>query len=212
MHCWLEGKEAGVEAVGAPGSISSSISPAGRYIDSAAASPSPMSDEALQAFAAHRYEEAVAARTGFRRRLRTGRCICRYSQGNAARARNLLDAAQQRGPGIPPAVRARLDLTRATMAGDRQAQLIALVTLDKLQPPDESRLKAIVQLLQSMKRHAEAAAAQARLHRAAPRKRGRWNQLAYARAWGGDLDGAVKALERYRAIDPNSPNVPDFAR
>ncbi len=208
VRCWTEGRDAAVAVSGHVGSLTDWIAPLGRYLDPKAPVVPPVASEALQAMAAHRYLDAVKLAPDFAPAYLEG---IAYSarQRDEAQVKVLVEAAAGAESKFSPIGKARLRLVRAGLAQDRAGELAALQELDKLLPPDENRQRAQLTLLQALGRNADAALLMEKHLQLHPNQSEDWNPLAYLRAWAGDLNGAIQAIEKYQSLTPNQANALD---
>ena len=112
---------------------------------------------------------------------------------------------------IDPLHRANLDLLRATLTGDRTQRIEALRRLSVLSPADPSLMRSLAELEIASGRFTDAARDWSKLASAAPEDSDLLNQEGYARAWGGDFGGALRALRQYAQLKPADPNPLDSA-
>lgn len=121
--------------------------------------------------------------------------------------RDLTASAAQRFPAGGDAwSRAELDLLLATDGGSR---LRALVQFGKLRGSDPNTLAELGGLAAAQGEWAIAAEQYRALTKIEPSKVDWWNSLGYAEANLNHLPEAVAALEGYRRLAPNEPNVLD---
>ena len=131
------------------------------------------------------------------------------ARGDGARAAQVLAAAKQKSAGFQPLERARLDLAASVLAGDRAAERRALVALTRADPADASTYSRLSEIDAAAHSYRDAAAFCQKESDREPASVLLLNQLGYLRAWAGDLDGAVGALERYRSLRPAEANPSD---
>jgi len=131
------------------------------------------------------------------------------ARGDAARAAQVLAAARQKSAGFQALERAQLDLASATIAGDRAGERRALAGLMRADPADASVYSRLSDLNAAAHSYRDAAALCQKASERDPVNVLLLNQLGYLRAWAGDLDGAVDALERYRSLRPEEANPSD---
>ena len=208
IRCWTETRESPVVASGNAGSLTDWIAPLGRYLEPKAPAMPPVPSGALQAMAAHRYADAVKLAPDFAPAYLEGIAYA-VRQRDDAQVKALVEAAAGAESKFSPIGKARLRLVRAGLAQARAEELGALEELDKLLPPDENRQRAELTLLQALGRNADAAALMERHLQLHPNQTDDWNPLAYLRAWGGDLNGAIQAIEKYQSLTPNQANALD---
>ncbi len=123
-------------------------------------------------------------------------------------AMQLLNDALGRGDRISERDRARIQLELAKMRGDSAGQQRALTELLRLDPRDAGGWRALGQAALNRRDYAHAIEAfqkSVELDEDPVTE----NQLAYAAAYSGDLNAAVRALRRYQAVRPNDPNALD---
>lgn len=131
------------------------------------------------------------------------------ARGDSARAARVLAAARAKASQFQEIERARLDLAASALAGDRAAELRALLALTRADPADASVYRRLSDLEAAAHSYREAAAYCEKAVEREPAEVLLLNQLGYLRAWSGDLDGAVKALERYGSLRPREANPLD---
>ena len=131
------------------------------------------------------------------------------STGERENAVAALQAASSNTEKFQPVARERLELVRASLAGDRARQTSALRNIAKLAKNDADVWRNLGQLELLNKNCAQAVSALEAAIDLEPDNIPLWNQLGYARAYAGDLGGAVKALERYRELAPDDANALD---
>ncbi len=131
------------------------------------------------------------------------------ARGDGTRAAQVLAAARQKSAGFQPLERVELDLAAATIAGDRAGQRRALLGLVRADPADASLYSRLSELDAAAHSYRDAAAFCQKAFEREPANVLLLNQLGYLRAWAGDLDGAVEALERYRSLRPTEANPID---
>jgi len=117
--------------------------------------------------------------------------------------------AQTSAKKIDPLHRATLDLTLATLTGDRNQRIEALRRMSVLSPADPSLIRSLAELEVTTGRFADAARDWAKLLNVSPEDVDALNQEGYARAWGGDFAGALTALRQYVQMKPADPNPLD---
>ncbi|HXN47889.1 MAG TPA: hypothetical protein VN893_14675, partial [Bryobacteraceae bacterium] len=154
------------------------------------------------------FDSAVGADPGFGAAY-LGWVQSLLARGDGTRAAQLLAAARQRSAGFQTLERVELDLAAATIAGDRAGERRALVALIGADPSDASVYSTLSDLDAADHSYRDAAASYQKAFERDPANVLLLNQLGYLRAWAGDLDGAVEALERYRSLRPEEANPSD---
>ena len=119
-----------------------------------------------------------------------------------------VEAALAQNATTDPIDRARLTVMRAS-AVDPASLAAALVELAELTPADSDVAEQAGRRFLATHRYREAAGWFERATTAEPGRPALWNTLGYARAWAGDLAGAVTSLHRYQELDPGNPNPLD---
>ncbi|HEY1206040.1 MAG: hypothetical protein ABSH46_14190 [Bryobacteraceae bacterium] len=184
------------------------------------ARPLPTSNpQAFEAYiAAIRATDPAAADAGFDRAVGAdpefGVAYLAWTQsltarGEGARAARVLAAAREKAAGFQAIERARLDLAGSVLAGDRAGERRALIALMGADPADASVYRRLSDLDAAAHSYRDAAAFCQRAFEREPAEVLLLNQLGYQRAWAGDLDGALEALERYRSQRPAEANPID---
>jgi Flp pilus assembly protein TadD len=131
------------------------------------------------------------------------------ARGDGTRAAQVLAAARQKSAGFQPLERARLDLAFSTLAGDQTGERRALVALTRADPADASVYSRLSDLDATAHSYRDAAAFCQKAFEREPANVLLLNQLGYLRAWAGDLDGAIEALQRYGSLRPGEANPSD---
>lgn len=194
-----------VQTAAARGSDPTSLSLAiARAIDPAARRI-PVHAAAARSFANGDYERAAAAAPGFGPAYVAwaNQSLARGDRDGAAKA---LATANDRG--ILPLERARLDVLAATLTGDVGSRRKAFVALSRADSADVFAFRALAEIDTAARSFRSAAAwfDKALARDPAPEI---YNAAAYTRAFGGDLEGAVRLLQRYRELCPGDPNALD---
>jgi tetratricopeptide (TPR) repeat protein len=158
--------------------------------------------------ASHSFEQAVAADPCF------GAAYLEWAQalvsrGDRARASQVIAAARAQAARFPELERVRLGVIAAALAGDRASERGALVALTRADPGDASVLRKLADLDTAARRYDSAAQWYERVLERRPDDVESLNLLGYTYAWGGNLERAVTALERYRAMRPGDANPLD---
>lgn len=104
--------------------------------------------------------------------------------------------------------RSRLDLIAANLRLDTRAAASSLETLANATPGDASAHARLAEALVASRQFDKAAAALQRAISIEPSTGLFWNSLAYAHAYAGRFDEALKAVARYAQLD-SSPNPAD---
>ncbi len=125
-----------------------------------------------------------------------------------AGAIDVLGQALARGDRIPERERARMEFELANLRGDAVAQQRALAGLVKLDPRDPTAWRALAQSAMSHRDYTQTIQAWQKSIELEDDPNSE-NQLAYAAAYAGDLNTAVRALRRYQALRPSDPNAID---
>ncbi len=131
------------------------------------------------------------------------------ARGDAARAARVLSAARQQAGSFQTIERARLDLAAAMLTGDRAGERRALVALAAADPADASIYRRLSDLDAAAHSYRDAAEFCREAFERQPAEVLLLNQLGYLRAWAGDMEGAVEAIERYRGLRPAEANPID---
>ena len=129
--------------------------------------------------------------------------------GDRPGAAHVLDLAAQHAGQFNATAKARLNLARAELAGDRKATLAALNELGRLAPDDPATLIAVAQLDYNARDFRATVAAYRRLTQVEPNNGGAWNQLGYALMFTGDYEAAMAALHSYERLSPKDANPLD---
>ena len=190
-----------------------------RRLDERARSYATRSETALEAFSkgmaasdpaerAAGFENAVAADPDF------GEAYVAWAEslagaGDQRGARRVLSLAEACGTRIDEASRSRLGVIEAGMGGDVQEQLEALTELARKTPDDLRVLRSLARAQAEAQDLAAAAATHRRVVVLDTRNPLAWNELGYAEAFAGSLDGAVKALREYAKLAPGEANPLD---
>jgi Flp pilus assembly protein TadD len=149
-------------------------------------------------------ERAIAADSDFAPAYR----LLAETRHGTDEARSTLEKALNR-PAIPALERARIAVELAALRGDASGRYQALSAVARLTPHDPDLWRSVGEM--ALNRHDHRPAAQAYRHalEVEPDDTNLLNQLAYALAWSGDLEGATGALEKYRQLQPADPNPID---
>jgi tetratricopeptide (TPR) repeat protein len=131
------------------------------------------------------------------------------STGNRDQALQALEASTAHNGKFQPGTRARLNMVRASLAGDRAEQTTALREVAREAGADVDAWRTLADLELVNKNFPEAVRAYERASELEPGNLMTWNSLGYARAYAGDLKGAVEALEQYRRLAPLDANAID---
>lgn len=107
---------------------------------------------------------------------------------------------------IPPLERARVQLQAATLRNDYAAREQALAALAQADPGDVDSWAALAETAYARHDYQQAVAAYQTALRLRAGDPNFLNQLGYAQAYAGDLEGALGAFRRYRALRPNDAN------
>ncbi len=131
------------------------------------------------------------------------------ARGDRTRAVRVLAAAREKAPHFQEIERVRLDLTASALAQDRAGERRALVALTHADPADAAVYSRLSALDAAAHSYRGAAVYCDMAFQREPAEILLLNQAGYLRAWAGDLDGAVKAIERYRSLRPAEANPLD---
>jgi Flp pilus assembly protein TadD len=129
-----------------------------------------------------------------------------------ARAQQAKDVAEKAlaRPGLrSPIDRARLELVAATLRQDDAARIAASRKLVALIPADPVMVGALAEMEMNLRHFADAARDYQELAREDPDNPGMRNQLGYAQAFAGDIDGARKSFEEYGRQPGQATNALD---
>jgi len=121
----------------------------------------------------------------------------------------LLDQALARGDRMPPAERASIELESATLRDDPVKRLTALNALVKLEPRDANVWRSLAEAAFRRRDYPLTIQSYQKSLELEPDNVNAWNQLGYAFAFSGELDGALGALQHYQALRPTSSDPID---
>lgn len=121
----------------------------------------------------------------------------------------LAQAEASRAGKISPMSRAAIDYEAARLRNDVPAQKSALERLAKLRAGEPEYLARLAQVLAGLGQWNEAAETLRSAVQAAPLEPNLWNEFGYALAWAGKTDEALRALNEYARLDPDSANPGD---
>jgi Flp pilus assembly protein TadD len=122
------------------------------------------------------------------------------ASGDRAGALQAIDAGLK---GQPDAIgRAQLTYTAASIRGDQAARKSALESLTHLTPADARIFRELAQLQVASREFSAAIRNFEAAGRLVPDEAQNWNELGYARAYAGDLEGAKQALNQYQPLLP----------
>lgn len=137
------------------------------------------------------------------------RRLVEISLAGGAREQAVAFAAASRGKPITPFSRAAIDLSLAAASNDREGQVRILEKME-VQRPGDAEIKArLGGLYASLGRWQAAAESYRRAVEIAPFEGALWNEFGYVLAWSGRSDEAVRALNEYARLDPDSANPQD---
>lgn len=119
-----------------------------------------------------------------------------------------ITAASQHATSADPVLRARLDFLSASLRSDTRTAVASLETIAAALPGDASAQIRLAETLVQLRQFDKAVAAFQRAISAEPQAAVFWNSLAYAHAYAGRFDEALKAVSRYAELD-SSPNPAD---
>lgn len=131
-----------------------------------------------------------------------------FRRGLREEALKAVGAAALDGKAIDPLSRHRLDLIAAQLRADPLAAAAAQQAIADAAPGDPVAQARLAEILVANRQYDQAAAAFQRAISADPQTPAFWNSLAYAHAYAGRFDDALKAIARYSELDA-SPNPAD---
>jgi tetratricopeptide (TPR) repeat protein len=131
------------------------------------------------------------------------------SRGDRDRAGQAIASARGRGARLGAVERARLDVISSALEGDRAAERRALVHLARATPADASLYRTLANLDLSGRAYPDAARWFDLALERDPENAALLNEAGYAHAYARDLEGAAKALGRYRDLRPRDANPLD---
>lgn len=105
--------------------------------------------------------------------------------------------------------RAYAALQLASLRNDAGGIERALAEVVAASPADLEAANRLATVLQQRRRYAEAAKVLRDLAALDAQNASLWNQIAYAEAFSGQRQSALQALEQYRKLSPQDPNVDD---
>ncbi len=209
IYCWEQGKDQTIRVSGdLSAGLSGIASQIARQLSSGAREAIQISNDALRAYTEERYEDAIRLAPTFPLSYVEG-ALLSAAAGNRDLALNLVNAGIGKGEELPEFYLAQLELTKASLTGDRPNQIQFLGRLVELDPNDPVRLQTYAQVLLAERRIPEAAKIQGDLARLVPENIDAWNSLGYYRAYAGDFEGAKQALEKYATLSSQNPNALD---
>ena len=124
-------------------------------------------------------------------------------------ALSLLEQALARGDRIPPVERARIGLEVANLHDDLAGRQSALAALVKLEPRDGEVWRSLADTALGRRDYPLAIQAYQKSVEVEPENSASWNQLGYAMAYAGDLNGALGALRHYQSMRPTESDPLD---
>lgn len=130
-------------------------------------------------------------------------------QDRAGALATIQQALSRPSPAPESVDRVRLELESANLRNDPAARLGALQTLVRIDPGDPASWQSLAATSMDRRLYREAAAAYRKAIDLVPSDVNLWNQLGYAFAYAGDLQGAVSALRRYQEMRPAEANPLD---
>jgi hypothetical protein len=175
----------------------------------------PASAAAADAWGQRQYERAVALDPDFALAWLgwVEQTASSSDPGRAAEGRQIAQEIAERAlahPGLRgPIDRARLELVAASLRQDQAARLAAMRKLVGLIPADPALLGTLAEMEMNARRFTDAAHDYQDMARADPGVLGVRNQLGYAQAFAGDLDGARKSFEEYGRQPSQAVNALD---
>lgn len=131
-----------------------------------------------------------------------------FRRGLREEALKAVGAAALDGKDIDPLSRHRLDLIAAQLRSDPLAAAAAQQAIADAAPGDPVAQARLAEILVANRQYDRAAAAFQRAISADPQTPAFWNSLAYAHAYAGRFDDALKSIARYSELDA-SPNPAD---
>jgi predicted Zn-dependent protease len=105
--------------------------------------------------------------------------------------------------------RAYASLQLASLRNDTNGIEKALASVVAASPSDLEAADRLASVLQQRRRYAEAAKVLREMSALDRQNPALWNQIAYAEAFGGNRQSALQALDQYRGLAPQDPNVDD---
>ncbi len=124
-------------------------------------------------------------------------------------ALEVLSRALARGGAMPETERARIQLEEAALRNDAAARMEGLTAVAKAEPYDPQTWQDLGAANMGAHRYPQAAEAYGKVLALQPDAAEIWNLQAYALAQSGDVPAALKSLERYQTLAPNTPNPLD---
>ena len=121
-------------------------------------------------------------------------------EGDRTGAQQVIEAARRKQPDAIDA--AQLDYLAAAAKGDAVAQAKALELLTRVTPTDAKVFHDLANQQLAERKFPDAVRNYEAASRLDPEESEVWNQLGYAQAFAGDLNGARGALEHYRQLVP----------
>jgi tetratricopeptide (TPR) repeat protein len=206
-------------AAAALGTIPAAAASIAQKLDSGAR-PAPTGNEtALRAYveglyapdreqAAAQFERALAADPGFGPAYMAW-CERLLASGDRAGAERVIAKAEVQRAAFGAVEQAQLDVRSASLRGDAARERRALAALAAATPADPSAYVRLAELAVAAREFPPAVAALEQALARAPGNELVLNQLGYARAYEGDLEGAASALNRYRELRPREANPLD---
>lgn len=124
--------------------------------------------------------------------------------GDGREALSAIGAASQYRQLLDPLSLARLDVLKARLEADPGRAAAALKDLVAASPSDPFGHVRLAEALVASREYEQAAAALRRATSLDPRAAAFWNSLAYAEAYQGRFDEALKAVSRYAELDASA--------
>ncbi len=131
-----------------------------------------------------------------------------FRRGDREQALAAVEAAARHSAAFDPVSRSRLDLIAASLRSDTRAAAAALEAAAAAVPGNAAAQARLAESLVQLRQFDRAAAALQRALSIEPQTAVFWNSLAYAHAYAGRFDEALKAVARYSELD-SSPNPAD---
>lgn len=131
-----------------------------------------------------------------------------FRRGDREQALAAVEAAARHSGSFDPLSRSRIDLIASNLRSDTRAATAALEAAAAAAPGDAASQARLSESLVQLRQFDRAAAALQRAISIEPQTAVFWNSLAYAHAYAGRFDEALKAAARYAELD-SSPNPAD---
>lgn len=125
-------------------------------------------------------------------------------RGDRGGALAVLAGAENHRASLDPLTQSRLALLAANLNSDSRAAAAALEQIAAATPSDPLAQARLAESLVALREYVRAAAALRRAIHLDPRAAAFWNSLAYAEAYQGRFDEALKAVTRYAELDASA--------